>query len=340
MKVNYSVAQQVITNTIQAKLVPLLRGSPGCGKSQLMMGIADKYKLKVIDLRLSQCDPTDLAGFPSISGNKADYIPMKHFPVEGDDIPEGYTGWLLFLDELTSASPSVQAASYKLILDRMVGSHHLHKNVVIVGAGNLETDGAITHSMSTALKSRMVHFELVLDNEQWIDWATNKEFNSVITSYLMFKPSSLYTFKPDCDNDTYASPRTWEFVNKLLKIVTLDDSNILPLLAGTISEGVAREFLMFHKLYEKLPSIKSILTKPEEQKIPTEPGILYAVTGLLVEHCTAENFPMLYKYITKLPKEFQIIVMKFGRKRHPEVSKVKEFNQWMIEVSNYIYQSK
>lgn len=42
---------------------------------------------------------------------RADYAPFAHFPIEGDPLPEGYSGWLLFLDELTSALPAIQAAA-------------------------------------------------------------------------------------------------------------------------------------------------------------------------------------------------------------------------------------
>lgn len=111
MQVKISQAIPMLASYIRAKLVPMLVGSPGCGKSQIIYKIAEDYNLKVIDLRLSQCDPTDLAGFPTVAGKKADYVPMAHFPIEGDPIPAGYSGWLLFLDEATSAPPAIQAAA-------------------------------------------------------------------------------------------------------------------------------------------------------------------------------------------------------------------------------------
>ena len=179
MQVKISQAISMVTGFIQAKLVPMLVGSPGCGKSQIIHQIAKEYNLKVIDLRLSQCDPTDLSGFPTTKGNKAGYLPMETFPIEGDKIPEGYSGWMLFLDEMNAASPAVQAAAYKLVLDRMVGIYHLHKNVAIACAGNLETDNAIVQPMSTALQSRLVHLELVVDVKEWLDL-----YNHVIQSDL------------------------------------------------------------------------------------------------------------------------------------------------------------
>lgn len=111
MQVKASQATRMITSCIKSKLVPMLTGSPGCGKSQIVHQIAEEYNLKVIDLRLSQCDPTDLLGFPTIQGNKSGYVPMNTFPVEGDAIPDGYSGWLLFFDEFNSASNAVQAAA-------------------------------------------------------------------------------------------------------------------------------------------------------------------------------------------------------------------------------------
>lgn len=207
MQVKISQAISTIIKAIKAHLVPMLQGSPGTGKSQIVHQIAADYGLKVIDLRLSQCDPVDLLGMPSVIDNRGGYFPMNTFPIEGDPIPKGYNGWLLFLDEMNSAPPAVQAASYKLVLDRMVGAYHLHKNVVIVCAGNLDTDNAIVQPMSTALQSRMVHLELVCDPKEWCDWAAAEKVDYRITSYINFKPGNLYTFRPDHTDKTYACPR-------------------------------------------------------------------------------------------------------------------------------------
>jgi len=111
MQTKISQAVRMIETAIRAKVVPFLKGSPGTGKSQIVHQIADNYNLALIDIRLSQCDPTDLAGFPTIEGGKADYVPMKHFPVQSDPLPEGKAGWLIFLDEASSAPPAIQAAA-------------------------------------------------------------------------------------------------------------------------------------------------------------------------------------------------------------------------------------
>ena len=335
MQVKISQAVRMITTAIKARVVPMLKGSPGCGKSQIVHQIAESYNLEVIDLRLSQCDPTDLAGFPTIADGKADYVPMQHFPIEGDPLPEGKSGWLLFLDEATSAPPAIQAAAYKLVLDRMVGSHRLHKNVAMVLAGNLETDGAIVHEMSTALQSRLLHMELVVDPKEWDNWAVDRGVDKRITSYIKYKPGSLFTFSPDHTDSTYACPRTWEFADRLLKALPEDSLDALPLLAGTLSEGVAREFITFCKIYQDLITVDQILANASGAPVPREPSHLFALTGSLAENITEDNADGLMRYIKRMPTEFQVVcVREATRKAAKENRKLLQYppvKEWISE---------
>ena len=113
IQLNTVQAKEAIIDCIKAKLVPFLTGSPGMGKSSIIHEIAEEYNLEIIDVRLSQCDPSDLLGFPSVDSEtgKASYKPMATFPLRGDPIPKGKTGFMLFLDEFNSAPRAVQAAS-------------------------------------------------------------------------------------------------------------------------------------------------------------------------------------------------------------------------------------
>tara|TARA_B100001559_G_scaffold166459_1_gene139494 strand:- start:6762 stop:7097 length:336 start_codon:yes stop_codon:yes gene_type:complete len=111
MKVKLSQAHDMIVQCIKVGLVPIVKGSPAVGKSSIVHQIAKEYGLKVIDLRLAQCDPTDLLGFPNTANGRGRYVPMETFPIEGDELPKGYEGWLLFMDEFTSAPRGVQAAA-------------------------------------------------------------------------------------------------------------------------------------------------------------------------------------------------------------------------------------
>jgi hypothetical protein len=337
MQVNSKQATSMITSFIKAQLVPMLSGSPGCGKSQIVKDIANNYNLKVIDLRLSQCDPTDLSGFPTIVGKKAGYVPMNTFPIEGDEIPEGFNGWMLFLDEFNSASQAVQAAAYKVVLDRMIGIYKLHKNVAIVCAGNLETDNAIVNPMSTALQSRLVHLELVNDHNIWIEWAESSGIDHRITSYVKFKPGNLYSFKPDHTDQTYACPRTWEFANRVLNVIETDNKDALPMLAGTVSEGIAREFLGFCKIHQGLPTIEKIASNPTGAIVPKEPSVLYALTGSIAHNVTPENFTALMQFIKRLPVEFQVVCLRETVRRNSFVISHAALQQWIKDSSTELF---
>jgi hypothetical protein len=337
MKVKISQAARQIAAAIKAKLVVMLKGSPALGKSAIVKQIAAEYNLYVIDMRLSQCDPTDLAGFPTIDGHKADYLPMKHFPIVGDPLPINpdtgvrYAGWLLFLDEATSAPPAIQAAAYKLVLDRMVGSHHLHKNVAIVLAGNLETDGAIVHPMSTALQSRLVHLELEVDADEFVAWAEANGIDYRITGYIKFKPKNVYTFSPDHTDCTYASPRTWEFAHRLLGVMDHTDRDFLPLLAGTLSEGVAREFISFCKIHDELLKPSQIVADPERVRVPTEPSVLFALTGSIAHNIKPDTGEAYMKFVSRLPVEFQVVCLRETIRRNKAMMAHPLIQKWIAK---------
>lgn len=337
MKVKATQATSIIAKLLRAKLVPMLTGSPGVGKSSIIHSIATEYNLKVIDVRLSQSDPTDLMGFPSIKGNKAGYLPMETFPLEGDAVPEGFNGWLLFFDEFNSASPAVQAAAYKIILDRMIGQHNLHKNVAIVCAGNLETDNAIVNPMSTAMQSRLVHLELICDAKEWINWANSNNVDHRLISYVEFKPGVVNGFTPDHTDQTYSCPRTLAFANQILGVTDIEEPDALPMLAGALSEGVARELVTFCKLDKDLPKIHDIEANPTGIPMPREPSILYALSGSISHHANMNNFTALMKFIKRMPAEFQVVCLKATVRRNREMLAHEAIQSWVSSSANTLF---
>lgn len=339
LKLTPSQARSAIVKAIQAHLVPMLHGSPAIGKSSIVRSIAEEFNLKLIDLRLSQCDPTDLLGFPTVVSGRATYTPMDTFPIAGDNLPEildadgkgtgkHYAGWLLFLDELPTAPPAVQAAAYKLILDRMVGNHMLHKKLAIVGAGNLESDNALVSPMSTALQSRMVHLQLRMDVAEWLDWARTNNIDFRITSYVDFKKEVLYTFQPDHTDHTYASPRTWHFADAIIKVIkTVEDTDAQSLLGGCLSEGVASEFIEFCRIESEIPKMRDIIADPGNVRVPSEASFLYLLCGAIGANATKEHLDAIATYVKRFPAEFQVIGLKNIVKRdntamaHPAIQK-------------------
>jgi len=350
MEITVGTARESIITIIKAGLVPMVTSSPGLGKSDIINGIADAFNLKLIDMRLAQSDPVDLLGFPTSDGIRMGYAPPMHFPLKGidklpfhpvdpkkpKDPPKQYSGWLLFLDEFSSAPMAVQAAAYKLVLDRQVGVHDLHPKVITICAGNKTTDGAIVNRLSTAMQSRLVHLELAIDVPGWLEWAAVNKIDYRITGYVGHRPEVLHKFDPDHNDKTFACPRTWEFAHKLIKGKP-DIEPLLPLLAGTISEGVAREFVSFATLTTKLPSIAEIVADPDGIVIDPEPAMLYASSHMIAAYLDSSNATPLVKFIDRLPVEFATITIKSAMKRDASLFNLPPIRTWANKLADEIF---
>jgi len=326
-----------IKETVFAGLTPIFTSSPGVGKSSLVYKFAEDFKLKLLDLRLSQCTPEDLQGYPMRTGNKATFTPFDIFPLEGDELPEGYDGWLLFLDELTSATKPVQAAAYKLILDRMVGSFKLHPACAIVAAGNKMSDKAVVNQMSTALQSRIIHFELEVDVAQWLEWALKSGIDYRITGFISYMGTRLMDFRPDHQDKTFPCPRTWEFLSRMVKGKDVS-SKIGARVAGTIGYGAAVEFITFAQEYDRLPKFRDILHDPMNTPIPLEMSTKFATMSMLVENFnTDEDLDEVLKYIARFDIEMQVVFSRGAVTRKPKIrSEHPKFGQYMAKMARYL----
>ena len=92
-------------------------------------------------------EPTDLRGMPYFdkTTGKMQWAPPVDLPDE--ELASQYDTIVLFLDEMNSAAPAVQAAGYQLVLNRRIGTYKLPDNVVIGAAGNRESDRGVAYRM-------------------------------------------------------------------------------------------------------------------------------------------------------------------------------------------------
>jgi len=329
--------QTSIVDVLGAKLVPFISGPPGIGKSDIIKSIADKYNLKPIDIRLSQCDPTDLLGFPIPKNGRMEYAPPRDIPLKGwDDVPDGYKGWLLFFDEFSSASLAVQAAAFKVVLDQHVGIHSIHPKCAMVCAGNSESDGGIVNRLSTPMQSRLIHLELSVDPKLWIDWASSHDLDHRVISYIEGRPEHLHLFDPNHNDKTFASPRTWHFASKLIK-GKQPNPILQQLLIGTISAGVAHEFFSYMNYCSDLPSIKDIIKRPDDIPIPDDPALLYATSHMVAAYITEDNAAALMRFVDRLDVEFAVTSIRSALRRKKELLEVDEVRNWAHKLADEIF---
>ena len=325
--IGHEQLQEEYVACIRARLVPYVRSSPGIGKSDSARKFAKQARLKLIDLRLSQCTPEDLQGYPMRDGDKAVFTPFDIFPLQGEPLPvvDGVEmdGWLLLLDELSSANKAVQAAAYKLVLDRMVGSFHLHENCAIICCGNLITDKAVVHKMSTALQSRLVHYQLSIDVNEWSNWAAENNIDHRITAFINFDTKMLMNFNPDHEDHTFACPRTWEFLNRTIKGVDIDREKHTPRICGTIGSAAAMQFISFCEVYKELPKWEHLVDPDinDALKPPTEPAARFAVISWIGAEISEEEIENVIPYVKKFGGDFQMLFCRHVLRRFPNMDR-------------------
>jgi hypothetical protein len=251
-------ARNSLLTAFRVKRPLFLWGPPGIGKSELVEGITRELDGLMIDLRLGQMEPTDIRGIPFYNKDigKMDWAPPIELPDE--ETAKQYPIVVLFLDELNSAAPSVQSAAYQLILNRRIGKYVLPDNVVMVAAGNRESDKGVTYRMPTPLANRFVHQEMKVDFASWQEWAVNNKIHKDVVGYLSFAKQDLYDFDAKSASRAFATPRSWSFVSQLLDD-RVDDETLTNLVAGTVGEGLAVKFMAHRKIAGRMPNPVDIL---------------------------------------------------------------------------------
>ena len=258
--VNSREARKAILQAFKVKRPLFLWGPPGIGKSELVESIAQELGGIMIDLRLGQMEPTDIRGIPFYNKEKnvMEYAPPGDLP--DAELASQYPVVVLFLDEMNSAPASVQSAAYQLILNRRVGKYVLPDNVVIIAAGNRESDKGVTYRMPTPLANRFVHQEMKVDFASWQEWAVMNKIHKDVVGYLSFAKQDLYDFDAKSASRAFATPRSWTFVSQLLDDDTLDDDTASNLIKGTVGEGLAVKFMQHRKVAGKMPRPEDILS--------------------------------------------------------------------------------
>ena len=270
-------AKKSIVRAFKKKRPLFIWGAPGIGKSDIVGQVALEIDAHMIDIRLSLWDPTDIKGIPyySSNDNTMQWAPPQELPTQ--EFAKKHKFIVLFLDEMNSAAPAVQAAAYQLILNRKVGTYVLPDNVLIVAAGNRDADKGVTYRMPAPLANRFVHLELKVDFDDWFQWAVNNDIHQDVVGYLTFSKKDLYDFDPKSPSRSFATPRSWSFVSELLEDDD-DETTTTDLVSGSVGEGLAVKFMAHRKVSAKLPNPSDVLTGKVKTLDTREISAMYSLT--------------------------------------------------------------
>src|SRR2546423_9189043 len=187
-------------------------GPPGVGKSRIVAAIAEAHRVPLVDIRLSQMEPTDLRGIPFRNGARVEWSVPALLPEESRHGARG----ILFLDEITSAPPTVTAAAYQLILDRRLGEYEVPAGWAIFAAGNRYGDRGVSYVMPSPLANRFTHYEIEPHLDDWIAWAHGSGLDDRVIAFLRFRPDLLFHFDAGRNPVAFPSPRSWEYAHRAL----------------------------------------------------------------------------------------------------------------------------
>lgn len=313
----------------------MLWGPPGVGKSEVVgKTLVNRLReltgkeVNFFDIRLLLFNPVDLRGIPVPDADREFAKWLRPTIFNLDPSPEVIN--IILLDEITAASPTVQASAYQLTLDRKVGEHRLPDNTIIIAAGNRVQDKGVVYKMPTPLANRMTHFEIYASLEDWKEWAIPHGINELVIGFLNFRENLLHKFDPNADDVAFPTPRAWAFVSKYLGIYRNVDK-AYPMIAGTVGEGTAVEFRSFVKTFGKLPNIDNILDG-KEVEVPDKPDVLYALSAALTARAgkiDGKRLRNLIVFTNRLPKEFSVLTMR-DILRVPDVkNKVTGLKEWI-----------
>jgi hypothetical protein len=345
-------ARKAILKAFQVKRPIFLWGPPGIGKSEVVADITEEMGGLMIDLRMAQMEPTDIRGIPFFNKdlNKMDWAEPIDLPDQ--ELASQYPIIVLFLDEMNSAPPAVQAAGYQLILNRRVGKYRLPDNVVIVAAGNRDSDKGVTYRMPMPLANRFIHLEMRADFNAWQNWAVNKGIHKDVVGYLSFAKNDMYDFNAKSSSRAFATPRSWVFVSQLLDDNDTDTNTLENLVAGSVGEGLAVKFMAHRKVAGRMPNPTDILDGKVTTLSVKEISAMYSLTTAMCYELKEANenkvdikkfHEMAQNFFNFMMENFETELVVMGAKvalktfKLPiEPSRLKNFDEFHKKYGRYI----
>jgi hypothetical protein len=296
---------------IGARVPVLLWGGAGLGKSSAIRELAAQAGLPCETVIASIREPSDFAGLPIVAadGRTVHFAP----PSWAQRLSEAGSG-VLFLDEISTAPPAVQAALLRVVLERTVGDLSLPTDVRVVAAANPPEQATNGWDISPPLANRFCHLDWDLQAGEWVEGliggfsqptvpdlaaddldAEIAAARATIGGFVLARPYLLHA-PPDDESAAgraWPSPRSWEMAARLLAAtVVTDAADQIPalLVAGAVGPGVAAEFLAWREDLD-LPDPEAVLRDPSSFRLPDRGDRAYAALAAVTAAVLRDNTP-------------------------------------------------
>jgi MoxR-like ATPase len=319
--INIESVSEALSISVQAGVPVLLWGSPGTGKTSVVRALGESLGCPTEVVIGSIREPADFAGLPVVIDGAVQMAP----PLWARRLSAAGHG-LLFLDELTTAPPAVQAAMLRVVLERVVGDLVLPESVRVVAAANPPEEASDGWQLSAPLANRLVHLDWPVDAKsvsrgialgfptppRFSDHApTNAQSHTAratVGAFLEVRPALVLAVPSVADQAgrAWPSPRSWESVARLLAacdaVGSSDEARTL-LVLGTVGDGAGIEFLSWLANMD-LPNPDEVLADPDGFELPERSdrafAVLTAVAAVAVAHGDVESWTAAWRVVARV----------------------------------------
>jgi len=296
-------------------------GPPGAGKTATIRAWAERRKLRCWIVVASLREPADFGGLPIVDldrrrddGERT--LPRVTFAPPRFAVEAEAEGGVIFLDELTTAPPAVQAALLRAVVDHAFGDLELDPSkVAIVAAANPPSEAAGGWDLAPPLANRFAHVRFELNPIEWTEvfpgyWGSPPALTfgeraidqrrwgrarALVAAFLRARPSLLLQLPGDISQrgEPWPSPRTWDYATRLIAAAEqrrVDLTDVLPLLAGCVGEGPALELAAWARDLD-LPDPEELLAAPTRYRHPDRGDQAYAVISAVCQAAIGDLTP-------------------------------------------------
>jgi hypothetical protein len=300
---------KAVALAIAARVPVIVWGAPGSGKTSAVVAMAALAEVPCEVVIASIREPSDFAGLPVVADGGVTMAP----PAWAQRLHQAGRG-ILFLDEISTAPPAVQAALLRVVLERTVGDLQLPADVVVVAAANPPEMAADGWDLAAPLANRFCHLDWTLDARTWADGIVSgfaveriPELDQARLAALSFRHRSQiagflasrsgFLSMPPADATSagraWPSPRSWAMAAALSAAAELtgaDRELVAELVAGSVGPVAALEFRAWTD-EAALPDAEEALSDPASFRLPERGDRAYAALSSIVAAVRSNNTP-------------------------------------------------
>jgi AAA domain (dynein-related subfamily) len=299
---------EALALAVAARVPVLLWGGPGTGKSSAVRDLACAMGWPCEVVIASIREPSDFAGLPVVADGGVRFAPPRwartlHAAGRG----------LLFLDEISTAPPAVQAALLRVVLERVVGDLELPIDVAVVAAANPPEQAADGWDLSAPLANRFCHLDWNVEAATFAEglttgwpsttppelpagWeARQTSARGLVAAFVAIRPALLSAPPADASSAgrAWPSPRTWDMAARLLtaaEITGASDEVRAALVAGAVGLGAGMELLNWLAEMD-LGDPEVALADPDGFTLPERGDRAYAALSAVASAVAANSTP-------------------------------------------------